>query len=168
MSVESSLEDLFERHAVSVFRYFRRATGRPEVAEDLTQEVFVRAVRAFRRQPSRPREAAWVFRIARTVLVDYWREPRLDQLSLSDAETERLPASAPGQVVALGFWEALGVLPKGDREIFLLHAESGLTYSEVAQMVGTTEEAVRSRLYRVRRHLRRLLSRQASAQIKHR
>jgi RNA polymerase sigma-70 factor (ECF subfamily) len=161
--VQTTLEDVFERHALSVCRYFRRATGSPEVADDLTQEVFLRLLRGFCRYPSPEREAAWVFRVARNVLVGYWQEPRLTETSLSDLDTDPISSSDPSRVVALGFYEALGTLSKGNREMFLLHAASGLTYVEIAETVGMTEEAVRSRLYRLRRHLKRLLSSRPSS-----
>ena len=60
--------ELFDRHGLTVFQYFRRMTGSRDIAEDLTQEVFLRVVRGFHRYQAHGRETAWVFQVARTVL----------------------------------------------------------------------------------------------------
>jgi RNA polymerase sigma-70 factor (ECF subfamily) len=60
--------DLFARYARSVYRYFHQMTGRPDLAEDLTQQVFLRIVRSLPRYEARGCEAGWVFRIAENVL----------------------------------------------------------------------------------------------------
>ena len=61
---------IFERHHLVVFRFLRRMTDSVSLAEDLTQEVFLRVVRGLGAYEDRSRERAWVFRIARNVLVD--------------------------------------------------------------------------------------------------
>src|SRR5262245_16724050 len=84
--------DLFERHHLVVFRFLLRMTGSAPVAEDLTQEVFLRVVRALPSYEEQSRERAWIFRIARNVLVDRHRE------------IERAPVAVPleaGTVVPL-------------------------------------------------------------------
>jgi RNA polymerase sigma-70 factor (ECF subfamily) len=56
---------LFDRHHLAVFRFLRRMTGDASLAEDLTQEVFLRVVRGLDSYEERSRETSWVFRIAR-------------------------------------------------------------------------------------------------------
>src|SRR5207247_6418432 len=64
---------IFERNHLAVYRFLRRATGDGPAAEDLTQDVFLRIVRGLDRYEDRLRERAWVFRIARNVLLDRHR-----------------------------------------------------------------------------------------------
>src|SRR5947208_14976406 len=64
---------LFDRHHLAVFRFLRRMTGDFSLAEDLTQEVFLRVVRGLDSYEERARETSWVFRIARNVLSDRLR-----------------------------------------------------------------------------------------------
>ena len=64
---------LFEQHHLVIFRYFWRMTRRRDVAEDLTQDVFVRAVRGLGNYEPRNRDRAWLFEIARRLLLDYQR-----------------------------------------------------------------------------------------------
>ena len=155
--MESTASDLFERHHVAIFRFFRRFTGDPDLAEDLTQEVFVRVVRGLAQYRPRGRETGWLFQIAKNVLADHHRHQPERSASLSDAEA--VAAGSPaGQLVAFGLQEALDRLPEAERTAFLLREVTGLSYGEVAALCDTSEDGVGSRLFRARRLLRQLLS----------
>jgi RNA polymerase sigma-70 factor (ECF subfamily) len=145
---------VFEQHGTVVHRYFKRLTGDPAAAQDLTQEVFLRVVRGGDRYQHRDRERAWVFRIARNVLLDLrrreWRAP---------AEDLRLePITAAHQSTRASLREALALIPTEDREAFLLREIGGLGYAEIAATTDSTVPAVRSRIYRARLALRELLN----------
>jgi RNA polymerase sigma factor (sigma-70 family) len=155
--VHSLVSELFERHHVAVLRFFRRLTGNPDLAEDLTQEVFVRVVKGISDYHPDGRETGWVFRIARNVLADHYRRQPDRPSSLSDPEALAV-SSPPGQLLAFGVQEALNRLPEPERTAFLLREVAGLSYSEVAAVCETSEDGVGSRLFRARRRLRQLLS----------
>jgi RNA polymerase sigma-70 factor (ECF subfamily) len=148
-------DDLFDRYAVPVYQYFLRMTGHANDAGDLTQEVFLRIVGSQHRYEPRGREAAWVFRIARNVLAKRRRSAsRSPETALADAEV----AYEPDRVLAIGFDEALRLLQKLDRDVYLLREQGGLTYEEVAALCGLTQDGVRARLRRTRDHIRRLVA----------
>ncbi len=144
---------LFERHAPAVRGYFRRQLHGASAADDLAQEVFVRIVRGADAYDARERERAWVFRIARNVLVDHHR--RSERTPNQNATVEQ--ATAPPQSLALDLQQALAALPVEDRDAFLLGEVGGLTYAEIADATGSTVAAVRSRIYRARLALRQRL-----------
>jgi len=147
---------IFERHHLAVYRFLRRATGDGAAAEDLTQDVFVRIVRGLDRYEERLRERAWVFRIARNVLLDWHRRTlRLgSELSL-DAVAEAASDARQSDDVALQ--EALQGIREEEREAFLMREVAGLGYEEIAALVEATPDAVRMRIYRARAALRRWL-----------
>jgi RNA polymerase sigma-70 factor, ECF subfamily len=148
--------DLFARYAEPVYRYFRRMTTSADVAADLTQEVFLRIVRGLRRYEPRGREAGWVFRIAQSVLAaKYRRTNRPDEVPLSDADALHYE---PDRLLAIGFEEALKLLPQTDRQVYLLREQGGLAYDEIADVCGLTKPAVRARLCRARERIRRCLA----------
>jgi len=152
----SAAEDLFERHHLVVFRFLRRMTGNTGVAEDLTQEVFLRVVRGLADYRDRTRERSWIFRIARNVLVDRHRESERSPLHvpLDEAFAAMLPA-AQGLTVTLE--QALAGLSEDDRQAFLLREVGGLGYTEIAAVTGGTRDAARMRIYRARLALREAL-----------
>ena len=151
--------DLFERYHVKTYRYFLRTVGSHDVAQDLTQELFLRVV-SHLRSCSPGREVAWMFRIARNLVVDYRREHSERSLPLAQAVGGRTEAT---QLVAFGLSEALGLLADADREVFLLREVAGLDYQELAEACDTTPQAVRLRVSRARGRLKALLSRRLSA-----
>lgn len=149
--------ELFDRHHLAVYRYFRRLLRDRQQAEDLTQEVFLRVVRGSEAYRDREREAAWVFTVARNVYRDHRRN------------TARRPAPAPieaaGPVpidplqhLSRSLDEALEHLAEPEREAFLLREVAGMSYREIAGVAEATPDAVRNRIHRARRSLRELLS----------
>jgi RNA polymerase sigma-70 factor (ECF subfamily) len=157
---------LFDRHHLAVFRFLRRVTGSPSLAEDLTQEVFLRVVRGLDGYDERSREVSWIFRIVRNVLVDRHRaRARLPQdASLQDAAVVSRPAT---QVLTAILDEALARLPDEEREAFLMREVGGLGYHDIAEASGATPDAARMRIYRARLALRAALgpSRSVGARI---
>ncbi len=152
--------DLFEHYHVKAYRYFLRTTGAHDVAQDLTQELFLRVVRHVRScLPGH--EAAWMFRVARNLVVDYVREHPERHVALDDAAPL---ATGPTQLVAFGLAEALSLLGESDREVFLLREVGGLSYQELADACDSTPDNVRSRVCRARCRLKGLLSRRLSAE----
>jgi RNA polymerase sigma-70 factor (ECF subfamily) len=145
---------LFEEHGVVIHRYFKRLTGDAAAAEDLTQEVFLRVVRSGDRYEHRERERAWVFRIARNVLLDR----RRDEMRAPVLESRLEPITMPPQSTRTSVREALALIPAEDREAFLLREIGGLAYAEIAAMTSSTVPAIRSRIYRARLALRDMLT----------
>jgi RNA polymerase sigma-70 factor (ECF subfamily) len=153
---------LFERHNLAVFRFLRRMTGDPSLAEDLTQEVFLRVLRSVDTYEERSREASWIFRIARNVLVDRHRGRLRSPQVASLVEAASFPRTAPQVLTAL-LDQALARLPEEDREAFLMREVGGLGYREIAEASGATPDAARMRIYRARVALRKTLGPSRSA-----
>jgi RNA polymerase sigma-70 factor (ECF subfamily) len=151
------VERLFYEHRNALRRYLTGLTTDTTGAEDLVQEVYVRVVRAAARYEPRERERAWLFRIARNVFLDD-RRRRSREAGRSSVTGE--PAVPPVQHLRLDLSRALGRLATDDREAFLLAEVGGLSYEEIAHMLGSTVGSVRSRIYRARLALRDMLLRQ--------
>ena len=145
---------LFEQHGTAIHRYFKRLTGDAAAAEDLTQEVFLKVVRGGDRYEPRERERAWVFRIARNILLDRRRHEVRSPAPDSPLEL----FTVPSQGTRASLREALALIPAEDREAFLLREIAGLGYAEIAAMTSSTVPAIRSRIYRARLALRDMLT----------
>ena len=156
---------LFDRHHLAVFRFLRRMTGDSSLAEDLTQEVFLRVVRGLEGYDERSREGSWIFRITRNVLVDRHRaRVRSPQdASVRDAAVVSRPAT---QVLTAILDEALARLPEEEREAFLMREVGGLGYRDIAEASGATPDAARMRIYRARLALRAALGPSRSAGVR--
>lgn len=149
--------ELFDRHHLAVFRYFRRLVGERQQAEDLAQEVFLRVIRGSETYRDQERETAWIFTIARNVFRDHKRSVarRPEPLSLETAGPVPID---PVQHLSRSIVEALQHLAEAEREAFLMRELSGMSYTEIAVAVEATPDAVRNRIHRARGSLRELLS----------
>lgn len=145
---------LFAEHHERLLRYLCRAVGHLDDARDLAQDVFVRIGRTEVPAASQPELRAWVFRIARNLVIDYHRQ-RMRRPSADGGVS--VSAQPPSQHVALAVNQALAALPELDRDVFLMREMSGLSYDEIARACELTPDAVRSRIHRARLELRRLL-----------
>jgi RNA polymerase sigma-70 factor, ECF subfamily len=162
MSASTLAAALAEAHGPALRAWFRRATGRPDVADDLAQEVFLRVVRFADGFEARGRDRAWLFTIAHRVLVDHVRSaarpgavPVASEAAAADLAARG--AAAPTQEVRLILQRALGALDAADRDAFLLAEVAGLSYAEIGVVLQITHAAVRSRVYRARLDLRAAL-----------
>ena len=152
---------LFDRYRLPVYRFLRRLLRDGAVAEDLTQETFLRALGG--RYHADGRERAWLFQIARNLARDHMRatlrRPALVELTdlAGDSDFSR----------ATELDAALAALGDDDREVFLLKEIGGLSYVEIADACELTPDAVRSRLHRTRLLLRSALSAPVPAKACH-
>jgi RNA polymerase sigma-70 factor (ECF subfamily) len=146
-------ERLFLLHRQGVFRYLNRALGRADAAQDLTQEVFLRVARSPVPDADASGHRAWVFRIARNLLLNHVRDTARHgrQIALVD-RTE-----PPTQELAIAIREAVDRLGDIDRDVFLMREAAGLSYDEIAAACEISVEAVRARLRRAREQLRQSL-----------
>ena len=147
---------IVERHQTAVYHLCYRMLGNASEAEDAAQEAFVRAYSQLDRyDPARPFKT-WLFAIASHYCIDRLRRRRWQWLSIDD-EMLPLRTAAPGpEDLALrherqdevAAWLAL--LPPKDRRAIVLHYWGGLSYAEIASVLGASVSAVKSRLHRAR------------------
>ena len=154
----------YEEHGRAIYSYLRFQLGSADEADDLTADVFLRAVRAADRfDPARGTAQSWLFRIARNALRDHGRrERRRRTVSLTGLRDLRTDAPSPEERVLWAeevgrLLAALAELPDGDRELVSLRYGSGLSTTEVAEVLGVREAAVRTRLWRALGRLRKVL-----------
>jgi RNA polymerase sigma factor (sigma-70 family) len=143
-------------------------------AEDLLQDVFYEVVEAYRLMEPIQRWSAWMFRVARNRITDFFRKKRLepsgsDPVAVSD-EGEALvledllpsPEAGPEEVYARTVLlheleEALDELPEEQREVFIAHELEGTSFKEIAARSGVGVNTLLSRKRYAVLHLRRRL-----------
>ena len=171
---DAALNDLMERHAMSVFHFLCRMLGNEDDANDLAQETFARVFRSRDSFRADAKFSTWLFTIAANLARNQirWRT-RHPNLSL-DAEVEAtgeplgqsLPAggnlptdAALAAERATAVRAAVQQLPEDLREALVLCEWEELSVAKAAEVLTTTPKAVESRLYRARGILREKLKR---------
>jgi RNA polymerase sigma-70 factor (ECF subfamily) len=138
-----------------LFRYLCRAAGQADIARDLTQDVFLRASRVTAPPTSRTELQAWLFRIARNIVIDHHRRSRRTP---DEVPAEQAPHRPASQDVAVAVNAALATLADLDRDVFLMREVAGLGYEEIAKACEISAGGVRSRIHRARLQLRQQLA----------
>lgn len=152
---------LVDRYWPRVFRWLCGMCHRTHTAEDLTQDVFLRAWSALGSFQAGTSFRAWIFRIASNGFIDSTRGPRgTPPAALPDT----LPARDAGPVTTVLAQEcetlvqqACDRLPLGYRAALLLRTQEDLSFAEIATALGVTEETARWRLFKARQLLLREL-----------
>lgn len=162
-----ALEALLARHQDRVYRFGMKMCGDPHDAEDVLQETLLTVARRIGEFRGEASVSSWLYTIARSYCIKQRRrskfapayEESLDDAAGSEAARLPDPARAPEDTVAVRQEEdalrrAIAELPERSREIVVLRDIEGLTAPEVAEVVGLSVEAVKSRLHRARLALR--------------
>lgn len=161
-------ESIVERHSDRVFRLALRLTGNRHDAEDLTQEVFVRVFRSLHTYQPGTFEG-WLHRITTNLFLDQARRrQRIRFDALSDERAARIQSALAGPDAAYAdrtfdddVESALAALPPEFRAAVVLCDIEGLTYEEIAEILGAKLGTVRSRIHRGRSMLRAALAHRA-------
>lgn len=150
-----NFDAVYEAHYQDVYRAARAIVLDAELAEDLTQETFVKAYR--KRKAYRPTGSvgAWLHRIAVNVALSHLRWSALQERMLRAVGTARQLEPEAGlrdEVTAL-----LSALPPGTRAAIVLHHYHGYRYREIAHLLGIPEGTVATRISNGLRRMRLLL-----------
>jgi len=155
----AAFESLYRTHVGRIHALCLRLADDRHAAEDLTQDVFVRA---WQKLPSFRGEAAfgtWLYRLALNLVVSALRAGRAAAFETPTAEPERLeePAPVPAPGLGLDLERAIAGLPAGARAVFVLHDVAGLRHDEIARQLGIAVGTARAHLHHARTRLREVL-----------
>ena len=155
---EAAFERLYRRHVARIHTLARRMAG-PDAADDLTQDIFVRAwdkLATFRGESA---FGTWLFRLGVNVVLSRRRSDRNDRTWILDDELALADATQPTNHPAtrMDLDAAIARLPDGARKVFVLHDVEGWTHQEIAEQMGLVPGTSKSQLSRARAALRRML-----------
>ena len=144
-------------HQAEVLRYLRRLTGNAADAEDLFQETFLRALPRFGHLRAGSNHRAWIYRIATNAFLNHRRSARRRGEIDLDEFRRRSAAHRDAMVTKSAYRREVARLPPRQRTAFIQRVVMGLTYSEVAAAMGSTQTAARANVSQAVRRLRREL-----------
>ena len=173
----SAFGQVYEAYYLRVYRYAAARVGQGAEAEDVAQEVFVKALGSLHKFTfTGPPFAAWLFRIAHNLIIDRARHmkaasaatsgppaPLDDALSLAGGENVEEQAIRSLDMEAVR--EALGQVTQLQRQVIELRFIAGLSLAETAAVMGRKENAVKALQHSALGALRRRLAPQASAGV---
>jgi RNA polymerase sigma-70 factor (ECF subfamily) len=159
---ELAARELVRRHATAVARFLGAAGGGDDV-EDLVQETFFRAFRGIDGFRGGASFRTWIMTIGSNALKDLKRRSRRRELLLLDADRDIADSGADphGETVSRDAARRIGAelarLPRLQRDVFLLRAQQGLEYEEIARALDTTPGAARVHYHHAVQRLKRVV-----------
>ncbi len=164
----------YRDHRSVVYRYVRFRVATREAAEDVTSDVFMKALRSLDRyDPSRASPRTWLLRIARNAVTDHLRSlRRRGALHVSLDRVPDLVADLPSQEERVIKQERIQrllngnqTLRKGDQEILSLRYGAGLSNGEIAEHLRISNNAVAVRLHRALKRLRDVVEESSASEL---
>ncbi len=168
--------DLVQRYQRPVLGLILRMVRNRSLAEELAQDVFLKAYTRLSSYDTKRRYSSWLFKVAHNATIDHLRRRRLDTvpLELSPADSADRNETRWGELLAgpetegpeyqavhgelvEAIEKALGQLREEHREVLLLRFREGCTYEELVEITGLPLGTVKTHLFRARKRLARLL-----------
>jgi RNA polymerase sigma factor (sigma-70 family) len=155
------LGELMTAYGKEVWNYAYSITRKWDLADDITQEVFIKVYRnmhAFRRDAS---VKTWLLTITRNTAIDFQRSAFFRKVTLTDWLEERgerrsVESEAMEKWAVNDIWSMVLKLPAKSREVIILFAHYQLSMKEMADVLGVTEGTVKSRLFHARQKLSKM------------
>ena len=151
-----SMDEIYQKYAQTVYHFLLSHTRDADLAEELTQETFYQAIRTSDRFDESCKLSTWLCAIAKNVLLTYRRKhPVTEELP------EEMPAGASAEseaIASVGRLELIRLLhelPEPAREVMYLRVFGGLSFAEIGEVLGRSENWARVTFYRAKERLRK-------------
>ena len=149
--------ELYDAHVDRVYRICYRFAGEDHLAQDFTQETFVRAFTKIDTFRGESAFGTWIGSIATTVSLNGLRKVKRFRTRETDLVDDVRAARSPLTIepdLQDKLARAVDVLPEGYRTVFILHDLEGYTHEEIGEMLGIKGGTSKSQLFRARARLR--------------
>lgn len=162
-----AFERLYRSHVDRVFSLCTRMCGSRERAEELTQDVFVRAWEKLPQFRGESAFGTWIHRVAVNVALNDRKTASRERSRAApehdeehdDPEAQFGGRAPPSHADRLDLEEAIAGLPPGAKKVFILHDVEGYKHEEIAEILGITTGGTKAQLHRARMLLREALER---------
>jgi RNA polymerase sigma-70 factor (ECF subfamily) len=157
---DAAFIELFDRHTPRLGRYCRKMIGDGDRVEDLLQDIWERLVRMRNDRRERPdNPLGLLYWMARNLCLNHVRDSK-HHISIESIPEWRHPGAGFDEMSHLEELVviALGRLPLDQREVLILNAYSGYSFEEIARMMNESYGAIRTRAWRARRQLKRIIA----------
>ena len=173
---EAAYRELIRRYERPIFALLFRMVRDRELAEDLAQETFVKALNAIDSYRPEFKFSSWIFKIANNTAIDHLRRRELDTLSLDGSPHAETPEAMQATALQIGARQetpldtveakelgsaieaAIGLLRPEYRSCILLRHVEGRAYEEIAEMLNLPLGTVKTYIHRARNELRQSLA----------
>lgn len=146
------MEQVYRDHAQTVYGFLLLRTHDRDLAEELTQETFYQALRSLHKFDKSSKISTWLCAIAKNVLLKYWQKEKKQQKSkelelLHQKETDSREKLEEQEKI-LAIFRRLHTLPEDMREVIYLRLSADLSFKQIGEIMGRSENWARVTYYR--------------------
>ena len=153
-----SMDEIYQKYANTVYRYLFSIIHDSDVAEELTQETFYQAIKSIKRFDGSCHISTWLCAIAKNQLLAYQRKhPKTAELEAYDAISHSAEDDAVAYENRVDLLRRLHLCPEPYREILYLRIFGDLSFKEIGDILGKSENWARVTFYRGKEKLRKEL-----------
>ena len=150
------MEEIYQQYAQTVYRFLLSHTQDRDLAEELTQETFYQAIRTSERFDESCKVSTWLCAIAKNVLLTYRRKhPSTEEMAETLPAGASTESEAVGNVGKLELLRLMHGLQEPAREVMYLRVFGGLSFAEIGEVLGKSENWTRVTFYRAKEKLRK-------------
>lgn len=151
-----SMDEIYQKYAKTVYKYLLSLIHDHDVAEELTQETFYQAIKSIARFDESCQVSTWLCAIAKNQLLTYQRKhPPLENLEDYEQTLESAEQDVFVSLNRVELMKRLHSCPEPFREILYLRIFGNLSFKEIAEIMGRTENWARVTFYRGKEKLRK-------------
>ncbi len=156
----------YNRYKKRVYNYALRMTSDKQLTEDIVQNVFLSFFENMNGIKNRDSISYWIFKTARNEIYSHFRKMKITRKNFIESDDDNFNPKSDYDLPALYelkelkniVLSMLDELPEKQREVYLLREYGGLSYDEISKVTETEVKTVKSRLYKTRQKLIKLLS----------
>jgi len=143
-------EEIYEQHASEVFRFLLRLTGDNYLAEEFTQECFLKAYKNIEKYNGKCKFSVWLCQIAKNSYYDYYKKNKSLPLNESIVDNYRIEDTLCRQETLYEIHEILHLLDEPYKEVFTLKVFSELSYKDISELFEKSENWSRVVFFRAK------------------
>ncbi|MCC3376481.1 RNA polymerase sigma factor [Cohnella sp. REN36] len=158
------LSELMNAYGKEVWNYAFSLTRKWDLADDISQEVFIKVFKNLHNFRSDASIRTWLLTITRNTVIDHHRSAFLRKVTLTDwigevGERQSVEEDVIERYAVNDLWKLVLKLPAKSREVLILYAHHQLSLKEIAEVLGVTEGTVKSRMFHARRKIAKMKER---------
>ncbi len=145
------MEEIYEEYSKLVYNYLYSLSNNSNLAEELTQETFYRAVKGIKKFRNECKVSVWLCQIAKNSWIDYIKkEKQIKVFSIEDDYINNLliQETENTKEEVINLYKEIHKLDETTKEVFLLRIKGELSFKEIAEILGKTEGWARNIYYR--------------------
>jgi len=157
-TAQAALSTLYRRYSQRVYTYCRKILGDNQIAEDLLQETFVRLFETGKQGRALENFPAYLMTIARNHCLSHRSRSKRQYVEVEDFHLVYRDVPYEQKELLQLIQTTLELLPDDYREAFVLREYNGLSYNEIAEIIGESIDVVKVRIFRAKKKLREILA----------